>query len=255
MAGQDGIRVCTTVVPIEGSGEVKDNARRIALYEALLAKAGDLLVLPAGYLALKDEAKRHAFIEPLCALAKTAGVAVAFGIDVVGRTKKGLLPSFMVTWSPSFPNQHLFRQRSRTRIDAAAMTDEAVRGNRIIVVKGHCVAPIVCGELFNARIRVGIAQCQPVCAIISAHTASGARHWAGQAALAKLNVASLRSVHAAGAARDVMATKKNDLEPLKTESFEGVTLSHYFVKARERTWAGMRIGSERATPRRRRTAG
>ncbi len=255
MATTDGLRVCTTVVPIEGSGEVKDNARRIALYGALLAKAGDLLVLPAGFLALKDEAKRLELVEPLFALAKTAGVAVAFGIDIVGRTKKGLLPSFMATWSPSFPHLQLFRQRSRTSVDAAAMTDEAVRGNRIMVVKGHYVAPIACGELFNARIRAGIADCQPVCAVISAHTASGARHWAGQAALAKLNVASLRSVHASGAARDVMATKKNDLEPKHTESFEGVTLSHYFVKARERTWAGMRIGSERATPRRSRAVG
>ncbi|MBK7864285.1 MAG: hypothetical protein IPJ65_37940 [Archangiaceae bacterium] len=202
------LRISTTVVSPEGRASLEHNAERVArACELIRSHSGrtDLVVLPAGYLLARDGDDVGALVRPLIDQARRAKLAVVVGIDaaVKGR-QKAPLPYFLVGWSPGMKKASIWRQRSVTSHDALSVSDADAAEPRVLSVAGRRVAPLACGEVFNPRIRDAIAGLRPSVAVLAAHTAAGARHWAGQRCLARLGVPSVRAVHAATAARQVM---------------------------------------------------
>lgn len=197
------LRVATTVVSPEGQGTAE---RAKLLRELILQPIGAaLLVLPAGAVRAANEAGVRKAAAPLIAAAKKMKVAVLFGVDVGrptrsagARVKKGALPYFLVGWSPA-DGVKVWRQRSLTGDDAGDVPEGLLHERRSLQVAGQTIAPIACGEIYNPAIRSGIAELEPRLAVLSAHAAAGARHWAPQGALLGLGVPSVRSVHSATA--------------------------------------------------------
>ncbi len=190
MANKRGLKVCTTIVP-PGLAE----SERVAAAEALIAaRPGrcDLIVLPEGYLTGRPAA--------VIAAARKARVAVIVGCG------EGVLG-----WAPG--------SAKPARLD----------GRREMRVGSHRVAPIVGPEIFDSEVREGVAGSRPRIAVLVAHRAGGARHWAGQQALARLGVGSVRSVHAAGAARDVWYRPNGEVPPVSVEQVAGITASCFTV--------------------------
>lgn len=225
-----GLRVCTAVV----RAELKSNEERVELARRVIAEQPgriDLIVLPAGFLRARSEGEVREVAAPLLTAARKAKVAVMFGVDAGARgsVRAGSLPYFLLGWSPGQSKASLWRQRSITSADAGEAPHQAFASARALEVKGQKVAPIVCGEVFSPRVRDSVAKLKPVVAVLAAHTAGGARHWAGQRCLAQLGVRSVRAVHATTQARDLLCAAGGELPPAEVSHQEGVTLSCFDV--------------------------
>jgi hypothetical protein len=247
------LRVCTTTVSTDGLAEPNSNEERIALARELIESYGrhriaDLVVLPAGYLRARSEAEVLKVATPIIDAARKVKVAVILGVDSqdapaavaregrprpdaarrpegpttqLSRVRRGALPYFLVAWSPKSPKPIVWRQRSATHSDAREAPAGQVSQPRLLPVKTSRVAALACGEIFSAPIRRVVAEHVPDLAVLAAHRASGARHWAAQRSLAGLGVPSLRSVHAKADARDVL-TWRDDRLPWMSEGFPRV---------------------------------
>jgi hypothetical protein len=213
MATKRTLRVCTTTVTTDGRAEWKSNDERVAWARELIATYAhiiDLLVLPAGYLRSRSEGEVREVAAPIIDAARKTKIAVILGVDsqdapaTVEKVRRSALPYFLVAWSPRTPRPIVWRQRSTTSADAREAPDATAREPRLLPIKRARVAAVACGEIFSASIRKLVREHVPDLAVLAAHTASGARHWAAQRSLARLGVPSLRSVHAKSDARNVL---------------------------------------------------
>ncbi len=227
---RSGLRVCTTVV----RAGLKSNDDRIAAAKGLISARpndSELVVLPAGFLEARSEAQVREVAAPVIDAARAANVAVILGVDAAGRgsAKKGSLPYFLVGWSPGLRRAAVWRQRSETSADARDAPPAALAEARALRVAGRSVAPIACGEVFSPAVRERVAEMKPHVAVLAAHSARGARHWAGQRCLAKLGVRSVRAVHASGEARDFLCTAARERPPDVAFELAGMIASCFEV--------------------------
>jgi hypothetical protein len=227
---RSGLRVCTTVV----RADLKSNDDRIAAAKGLISSRpndSELVVLPAGFLKARSEGEVREVAAPVIDAARAAKVAVIIGVDAAGKgsAKKGSLPYFLVGWSPGLPSATVWRQRSQTSADAGDVPSAALDEARALRVAGRCVAPIACGEVFSPAVRERVAEMRPHLAVLAAHSAGGARHWAGQRCLARLGVRSVRAVHAATEARDFLCTAARDRPPDAAFEVSGMIVSCFDV--------------------------
>ena len=232
-----GLRVCATVVELTGQGDKKHNDERLeAARRVLRDRVGkeDLVVLPAGYLRAQSEAEVRRVGRPILELAKELGLAVIFGVDSEKprypwstRVAQFTLPSFLIGWSPTDSSVQVWRQRSLSGDDWRLAPEKTRLQPRALDVAGHLVVPVLGGEVFSPGIRTTLAGQGPTLAVLAAHQASGARHWAAQECLMWLGVPSVRSVHAADATtvlyfaqREVQSRLKSQTPGIKMWSFE-----------------------------------
>lgn len=225
-----GLRLCTTVV----RAGLKGNDERIAAATALIAarpNRSELVVLPAGFLKARSAGEVREVAAPVLEAARRAKIAVILGVDASGRgtARKGSLPYFLIGWSPGQAKAEVWRQRSITSADAGDAPEESVGEARSLNVAGRNVAAIACGEVFSPRVREGVAKLKPHVAVLAAHSARGARHWAGQRCLAELGVRSVRAVHATGEARDFLCESGAERPPVAVEEREGLTASCFEI--------------------------
>jgi hypothetical protein len=214
------------VVPPEG---LRTPERVELLSEVIgLQTGGDLIVLPAGAVRAADEAGVRKAAAPLIAAAKKVRAAVIVGVDAEpprrtarGRVKNGTLPYFLVAWSPD-DGVKVWRQRSLTGGNATDVPEVMLAERRVLHVAGMKVAPVACGEIYNPAIRAGVAELMPTAAVLSAHFAAGARHWAPQDCLRKLGVPSVRSVHSAQATVDPLFDPRGYASPSLSLMWRGV---------------------------------
>ncbi|MBL8953430.1 MAG: hypothetical protein JNK82_21830 [Myxococcaceae bacterium] len=185
------LKVCTTIVP----PSMKEVTRLFAGVELIASRPGgcDLIVLPGMFLGDQPAA--------LFAAARRAGVAVLAGVG------EGVLG-----WAPG-----------------SAKVREFHSGVNEMRVGSHRIAPIIGREIFVPEVCEGVAKLKPRVAVLVAVSAGGARHWAGQQKLARMGVASVRSVHANEGARDFLYRPTGEEPPSRVSQLSGITVSCFTV--------------------------
>lgn len=201
---KQSLKICTTEVLPDGQGTVARNDERIrAARQVIDAHGGfgaQLFAFPAGFLRATREDDVVWNARVLLRYARERGHSLLIGVDTQplkklpqSRVEQQKLPSFLIGCTPDMRLPVVWRQRCRSRHDPLPDGAEAAR---ILLVGKHRVAPLIGGEVFNARIRAAVIEARPALAMLCAHFAAGSRHWAGQDALRAAGVCSLRSVHA-----------------------------------------------------------
>lgn len=232
--------ICATEVPSDGQGLVSCNARRVAAARRIIEVHHgydeiQLFAFPAGFLRAADEDGVLATAEPLLAIARAAKRAVVFGVDTEplrrlssSRVRDGTLPSHLVAWAPGVRGAAVWRQRSRTRHDAAHVSDFTARA-RLLPVGRYFVAPVNGGEIFNPAIRSGIGAAHPEAVVLCAHFSVGDKHWAGLDQLRAFGLPSVRSVHASKPVTQLLTAPRGYRLANMCLMEEGIFASTYFI--------------------------
>jgi len=127
-------------------------------------KRVDLVVLPGGYFfAAQKNSEEMPMLKDIWAAIKKRHIAVCFGIDT-GRKKqndeegvrKQQLTSYGFAWTPKDGCTGPWRQRSTTRLDQKEMDPDLSKEKRYIHIGTERVALLMCGELFNPKLRAAV---------------------------------------------------------------------------------------------------
>lgn len=206
------MRIAAGIVSYEGYHQPEANRQLLDLCDrALQAAAGrgaDIVCLPAGYLSASGEDERDQLAGQAADMAERAGVGVALGIDLsvkkLGtdyrqRIRENRLPWFAACWSPEGRVLHCWRQRSTNNRDCRAASDHTCAEHRTLQLPGGNVEILMCGEVFNPRIRTNIASRRhSIRAVVDlGHESEGFRVFQGMKALSRRGLVTLCSVHTA----------------------------------------------------------
>jgi hypothetical protein len=163
-----------TIVSADGFRDPDTNAARHALLEALLesgrrAKASALF-LPGGFVTAPGESAVDAHVAEVGRRAGARGMAVFGGVDLPhnrsakrkGGKGSGGLPYFGFATASDGRTLGVWRQVSADGAGAAALADDAIPGpERVVRANGRAVGVLICGELFNSRLRASMAAEEP----------------------------------------------------------------------------------------------
>jgi len=205
------LKLAVTTVGRRGPDEDEGcNMERFRAAELALAKVADLgadlIVLPGGFFTAHSSRARDTIANSLISKAKEIGIAIIFGIDQEVKSlstdyhreiQSGGLPFYGYAWSPSENVIHCWAQRSTNNQNQWWAPEKACREMRLLGIGDEIVAVLMCGEIFNQRIRQALSNYQPRAKVVVdvAHVGSGFRVWQGMKKLAKLGRASVCSVH------------------------------------------------------------
>jgi hypothetical protein len=168
---------------------------------------GDLIVLPAGFFSASGAQARGAIAQSLVNTAKQLDIAVVFGVDQEMKSlsrdysreiQGGQLPFYGYAWSPSENVTYCWAQRSTNSKNQWWAPERVCTEMRLLGIGDGSVAVLMCGEIFNQRIRQALSTYQPRAKVVVdvAHVGSGFRVFQGMKALARLGLPSVCSVHA-----------------------------------------------------------
>jgi hypothetical protein len=180
------MKLIHTVVSADGFRDSTRNPQRLRVLDELLKKATEhdaqLLVVPAGFFAARDQEECDQIVQKASRLAAQASVALIGGVDIGRVDKKSSdtlvarheLPYFGFAVSKSGESSKLWRQVSIRGKHAKLVPDGAIPGEeRLIDIAGNSVATLICGELFNERVRESISRRQPDMVIDLGHSGMG----------------------------------------------------------------------------------
>jgi len=199
-------KVATCTVTLDGyAGPMSTALRMTFLSNAAfeLSKSGiDLFSLPGGYLFALSNTDLQALQKQVEGLAVTAGIDLLVGIDMTVKDphpdaehiRRGQLGSLAIFASPD-GRVAMWRQRTSTHKNQYLVSDSVCQEERLLRVAPR-VESLICGEIFNKRIRAALVARKTAIVIDQAHTAKGFRVWAAMRVLADAGVSSLCSVHA-----------------------------------------------------------
>jgi hypothetical protein len=205
------MKIVMTTVGRKGPGGEGENGDRLRSAEAAIVKAANIraaaIAFPGGFFSTNDEGTRKTLSEKLIGIARKSNIAVIFGIDqqtkIVSEDwiilKKGLmLPYYGYGWSPNEDIVHCWAQRSSDSNNQWWASDERCNDVRVIRVGNDAVGILMCGEIFNERIRNSSAKYLPKPKLIVdvAHIGQRFRVWQGMKKLADLGLSSVCTVHA-----------------------------------------------------------
>jgi len=204
------MKIVTTTVGAQGPESGKMNEERLRAAKQALEKAtslGDIIVLPAGFFTANNAQAREAIAMSLISAAKQVGIAIIFGVDQQvknPRTDKEILctglmlPYYRYAWTPGEVEPRYWQQRSSTSENQWYSSDERCKEVRLLKIKGETLSVLMCGEIFNQRIRQALDNFKPRPTVVVdvAHVGSGFRVWQGMKKLAELGLPSVCSVHA-----------------------------------------------------------
>lgn len=205
------MKIVMTTVGTKGPGEKRQNEERLRAADRALKTSNklgaDLIVLPAGYFTAPNASTRNAIAQSLVSMAKEIGIAIIFGVDQEVKSlsrdygpeiQKGGLPFYGYAWSPSENILYCWSQRSTNSRNQWWAPEEVCREVRLLSVRNERVAVLMCGEIFNYRIRDAIVNYRPRPEIVVdvAHIGAGFRVAQGMKVLARRGLPSLCSVHA-----------------------------------------------------------
>lgn len=166
------MKIATCTVSKEGYSLAEGNGSRINLFKETLEKAAsfgiDLFVFPGGYLRVNNEAEIEMLAKDLAAIGTPYKVAFVAGVDIEKKevskkdiqkdysemVKESKLPFFGVAWDVNHP--FIWKQRSINRNDQYLVCDEICREERSLLINDIKVFIMLCGEMFNERIRGSI---------------------------------------------------------------------------------------------------
>ena len=207
------MKVVATTVGRKGPEAESHNEERLRAGEQAVAKAStklgaDVIVLPAGFFTASSSRAGEAIATALINAAKQLNVAIIFGVDHQAKNPKTdweilskglLLPYYGYSWSPTDENsRHCWQQRSSTSANQWYASDERCKEPRLLRIGDETIAVLMCGEIFNQRIRSALAKHYQRPKVIAdvAHIGSGFRVWQGMKPLAAQGLTSVCSVHA-----------------------------------------------------------
>lgn len=209
--------IATCTVSFEGFGECNGVHSRLNLLRRSAARAAkggvQLVCFPGGYLFCRTDLEVLKLRKQLEHVSKDLGVTIAVGVD---RAKKSimnaedkeilekkltkLIRTYQLPWFAvcAYPDgtSDLWRQRSinsKNQYDAPTACCSEFRGVRGMSPQTEI---LMCGEIFNARIRAEIISRGIQLVIDLGHYAHGFRVHAAMKVLASQGVTSLCSVHA-----------------------------------------------------------
>ena len=205
------MRIVTTTVGCKGPEGEGRNQERLRAAERAIAKAAqklqaDLIVLPAGFFTTQTSRARENIADSLISIADRLGIGIAFGVDqevkdLNRRWEREIrsegLPFYGYAWSPNEGITHCWKQRSTNSSDQWLAPLQRCKEPRLVPVSGEPVAVLMCGEIFNQRIRDALANhpIRPKVVVDLAHIGAGFRVWQGMKKLVELGLASVCSVH------------------------------------------------------------
>jgi hypothetical protein len=199
-------KIATCTVTLDGYADPTGTARRMTfLSEAAsaLSKNGiKLFSLPGGYLFASSNADLYAHQKQVESLAISTGIDLLVGIDVtvkVSHPDAKLIRGGQLGALAIFASRNgqvaRWRQRTSTSNNQQLVSDAVCKEVRLLRVTPR-IEGLLCGEIFNKRIRAELAARKTRLVIDQAHTAAGFRIWAGMRVLAEVGVSSVCSVHA-----------------------------------------------------------
>jgi len=195
------MKIVMTTVGTKGPGEKRQNEERLGAAERALRTSNklgaDLIVLPAGYFTASNASTRNAIAQSLVGMAKEVGIAIIFGVDQEIKSlsrdygpeiQKGGLPFYGYAWSPSENILYCWSQRSTNSRNQWWAPEGVCREVRLLSVRNERVAMLMCGEIFNYRIRDALVDYRPRPEIVVdvAHIGAGFRVAQGMNVLARL---------------------------------------------------------------------
>ncbi|MGB9458501.1 MAG: hypothetical protein WCB12_20800 [Bryobacteraceae bacterium] len=204
------ILICTVGGHGPACKPIENRDRFVALKKLLDAakerRAVDLVVLPGGYFfAAQENPDEMPLLREIWAAIEERSIAVCFGVDTGHKrpnnkkaVKEQRLPSHGFAWTPERGHVGPWRQRSTSRLDQRDMSPDLANEERYIRVGTQRVALLMCGELFNPKLRSAVQAQGITVAVDMAHTGRGFR-FAGAAkrwSSAKPIKAVLMSCHA-----------------------------------------------------------
>jgi hypothetical protein len=168
------MRVVMTTVGSKGPAEDEtQNCNRInAGNEAMdIAKSSgaDILILPAGFLFHNNSKSRHEIAGAIIDKARKLKLAVVFGID--GMDDSDRIQAYGYAWSPTENITYCWKQRSSNSQDQWDISQQLCDEVRLLRLKCGDVGVLLCGELFNKRIRDALINEKPNCEKMDKETA------------------------------------------------------------------------------------
>jgi hypothetical protein len=181
------VRVATSTVSRHGYQKPThfDESLRTLTDLLSVAKIGgvQLACLPAGYFCIKSESGLNEAKNRIVSEARTAQIAIAVGIDCVERQSTDIdtlvrtqsLPSFGLAWCPEEDKINEWRQRSTTSSNQWDVPESVCERSQTFRVADKEVEILMCGELFNERIRKAVTRRRPFAIVDLSHDGRGFR--------------------------------------------------------------------------------
>jgi hypothetical protein len=161
-------------VSSNGFRNPEDNPRRLALlgdlFEICRRVRARELVLPGGFLTAENESGVDSLVGEVGRRGAQADVVVFGGVDLPDNAsvkhsdRKGArgLPYFGFATGLDGRTLGVWRQVSADGTGATGLDKDQVPGpERVVTANGHTVGVLICGELFNPRLRENLAAAAP----------------------------------------------------------------------------------------------
>ncbi len=201
------MKVAITTVGCKGPEDESKNEGRLKAGKLAMAKAkslgADILVLPGGFTVGNDSESRRRIADALIDEARSLELAVVSGVD-----DNGWFQAYGYAWSPVDKITRTWEQRSSTRRWnkrnelPITLTDNQWEAKlksyddfRLLTTAGGVVGVLLCGELFNERIRNALIERRPKIVVDLIHRGHGFRSTDAMKTLCHYGIASACSAH------------------------------------------------------------
>ncbi|MDD2756918.1 MAG: hypothetical protein PHS80_15500 [Methanothrix sp.] len=201
------MKVAITTVGSKGPEDESKNEGRLKAGKLAMAKAkslgADILVLPGGFVVGNDFKSRQKIAYALTTEARGLELAVVFGVD-----DNSWHLAYGYAWSPVDKVVYSWEERSSTRSwnkrnkQPNILTDNQWEAKlksyddvRLLTTVGGVVGVLLCGELFNERIRNALIKRSPKIAVDLIHRGHGFRSTGAMKRLCHYGIASACSAH------------------------------------------------------------
>ncbi|MHC1682730.1 MAG: hypothetical protein AB6733_07250 [Clostridiaceae bacterium] len=201
------MKVAITTVGSKNPENAAKNEDRLKAGKAAMQKAkslgAEILVLPAGFFVCGDSKSRQRIAYKLIDEARSLCLASVFGVD-----DNSWPQAYGYAWSPLNGVTYSWEERSSTRRwnsrteQPITLTDyqwdaklNSYDEARFLTVKSGIVGILLCGELFNNRIKNSLIKINPNIVVDLIHRGQGFRSTAAMRMLCHYGIASACSAH------------------------------------------------------------
>jgi hypothetical protein len=201
------MKVAITTVGSKGPEDESKNEGRLKAGKLAMAKAkslgADILVLPGGFVVGNNFKSRQQIADVLIEEARSLELAVVFGVD-----DHSWPQAYGYAWSPVDKMAYSWEQRSSTRHwnkrseQPITLTDNQWEAKwqsydevRLLTTEGGLVGVLLCGELFNERIRNALIKMSPRIVVDLIHRGHGFRSTDAMKKFCHYGIASACSAH------------------------------------------------------------
>lgn len=203
------MKLISTTVSYEGFNQPNQTKNLLGVAEQAIEKASkldsDVLSLPAGLFMCRNSTSVNETALSLIETAKQFNMAIIFGIDqqtknlsdnYIQEIIDGKLPFWCYAWSQNDGIKY-WNQRSTNRNNQRYASNEICNELRTITVSGEKLAILMCGEIFNLRIRNNLIKNSKNIKVVvdTAHEGRQFRIDGSMEILANSDLSSVCSVH------------------------------------------------------------